>query len=110
MNKLTKQAKIVIRRLESLNLSVLAEVVRQLVVKSDEPSARKWISVDDELPEQRNLPRSRSVLIFCESNLCTFTAVYNFENGGWEYFAQGSVEVRGRVTHWMPLPEPPKQE
>lgn len=70
----------------------------------------EWISVEDKLPEQRNLPRSRSVLIYCKSNLCTFTAVYNFESCGWEYFACGSVEVMEYVTHWMPLPEPPEQE
>lgn len=71
----------------------------------------RWISVEDRLPDTRDW-----VLVIGEF----------VPEGGWfvpqiaEYFLDSwrldvdecsSPEDRGiRVTHWMPLPEPPKEE
>ena len=70
----------------------------------------EWISVDDRLPGKRTeMARSKNVLAWCADIECTFTACFNFQDNGWEYFARGTVEMHQRVTHWMPLPSPPKE-
>ena len=55
----------------------------------------KWISVEDRLPDhnQRVLAyRAESRDTFEEFRMCC----------GWA--------IKGKITHWMPLPEPPEEE
>lgn len=65
----------------------------------------EWISVKERLPGDR-----RSVLVYCPYNKCIFTAYYDDFAGEWVHFG-GCMpgEVYFPVTHWMPLPEPPKE-
>lgn len=63
----------------------------------------KWISVEDRLPEEGEVVmcrhKAREYPVFCqwdESDLC-------WENTSWTF-------GRGLITHWMPLPEPPKED
>lgn len=64
----------------------------------------EWISVKDRLPE----PGIRKVLVFVphEHGGIIDMARYLGENGwdfvSWKIFDSG-------VTHWLPLPEPPKE-
>lgn len=65
-----------------------------------------WISVKERLPSIH-----QRVLVWCESKTiqkhvtaCTFMADYSGKGKG-PYFSR---HVRN-VTHWMPLPEPPKE-
>jgi hypothetical protein len=61
--------------------------------------AREWIAVTDRLPDTRGAMHcSVPVLIHDELGPCV-RAYY--ANGGWY---SGT-----NVTHWMPLPEPPKE-
>lgn len=64
---------------------------------------QEWISVDERLPEPNKL-------VLC---------IWEREDDGWNYgFARYqrenvwyvSNEGMPRVTHWMPLPEPPKMK
>jgi hypothetical protein len=64
---------------------------------------QEWISVKDRLPDEYRLV------------LCRWTrgigasygfARYNHDNGVWYVSNEGMPEV----THWMPLPQPPKGE
>lgn len=65
----------------------------------------EWISVNERLPEDR-----RSVLVYCPYNKCIYTAYYEDFNDEWYYFGCGGrIEVYYTVSHWMPLPEPPKE-
>ena len=65
-----------------------------------EPKFGEWISVKDRLPERRTYvlcyfkyePESPNVV------------VENYYHGGGHWLSEGS-----HVTHWMPLPEPPKE-
>lgn len=61
-----------------------------------------WISVEDRLPEDL-----RDVLVYAEhltGGVRTVERAYCNQYGDWQ-------EVNGKtVTHWMPLPEPPKEE
>ena len=59
----------------------------------------EWISVDDELPEI-----TESVLI--TNNEITGHAYYMGEH--WKIVASNTPVNKRDVTHWMPLPEPPK--
>lgn len=60
-----------------------------------------WISVKDRLPE-----RADDYLVYFDDGFITTTSYTADENGemDWELWA-GS----GEPTHWMPLPEPPKE-
>ena len=53
----------------------------------------------------------RAILVYRADNRCTHAAVWDDELKTWVHFGMGGVRmVGGEVTHWMPLPEPPKQE
>jgi hypothetical protein len=63
-----------------------------------------WISVKERLPQDRY-----SVLVYCPDNKCAFTAYYDDSVGKWVHFGGLPDEVYRPVSHWMPLPEPPKE-
>ena len=58
----------------------------------------KWISVKDRLPKQYEL-----VLVFNRNNF------YLAIREGIEFY-EYKEEYSISVTHWMPLPEPPKED
>lgn len=68
---------------------------------NDVPS--KWISVKDRLPEG-----SKKVLGTKKGASAAFVFYGKWHNGNW-YDLEWSCYRYG-VTHWMPLPEPPKGE
>lgn len=61
----------------------------------------RWIPVTERLPEKR-----KWVLCKCQANI---VEVLRFENAEW-YHDPAHVYMFEFVTHWMPLPEPPKEE
>lgn len=64
-------------------------------------SVPQWISVKDRLPKYEN------PVLAGNAELCFVnTAWYHVETKRWE-FPSG---IFCEVTHWMPLPEPPKGE
>ena len=80
--RLAPDALALIERLESERDAALSKVP-------------KWISVEDRLPDhnQRVLAyRAESRDTFEEFRMCC----------GWA--------IKGKITHWMPLPEPPRRE
>ena len=67
-----------------------------------QPKFGEWISVEDRLPDTRH------AMLVCTRNRNNVPkiAMAYFENGfGW----CGSGGRWNNVTHWMPLPEPPKE-
>jgi hypothetical protein len=65
-----------------------------------------WISVDDRLPESEY----RVVIIWCHGMYWPDYMDVGVHIGGkWNNGDSRVNGVSGRVTHWMPLPEPPKQ-
>lgn len=67
----------------------------------------EWISVKDRLPEV-----GKPVLVYRGRCLGELMNVYVLlDEGRWEddYGYYGSAEDEG-ITHWMPLPQPPKGE
>jgi hypothetical protein len=69
-----------------------AEITDIAKVKAE---GRQWISVTERLPEHSGL-----VLTYYNCGTCDVSFIHN---GKW----YGDCDD-GRVTHWMPLPEPPK--
>ena len=78
----------------------------------------EWISVDDEMPEAR-----QEVLVFCKWDNSPLIAFH--DNTDWtekcdnlevigdacattNIHEVGVKDVGCEITHWMPLPEPPK--
>lgn len=67
--------------------------------KEHAPKCGKWISVEDELP-----PEEINVIVCTTSR--NIAIDYRYSNSGvWR-----TEFNRYSVTHWMPLPEPPKKE
>lgn len=68
----------------------------------------EWISIKDKLPEVRQLTSgiitSDRLLIFVDGDISVgyYNGSYwNDEGNDWNYV---------KVTHWMPLPEPPEEK
>ena len=59
---------------------------------------QRWIPCSERLPKQ-----FEDVLVFDALNNTVFT-VYYYKHDGW----YNGWDVEG-ITHWMPLPEPPKE-
>ena len=69
----------------------------------------KWISVEDEMPHAE-YGESDNVLTINRVGICK---VLYFDGGCWCYPTGEPVSFgnpRWRITHWMPLPEPPKAQ
>lgn len=71
----------------------------------------KWISVKDRLPEI-----GQEVIVYCPSckrkvtALCRLIRYEEAVNFYWDNSYGGSnIHVQDAVTHWMPLPEAPKE-
>lgn len=62
-----------------------------------------WISVDERLPEDYE-----DVVIIMRDGASSWYRVAYREYGGWSF--GGGRRVNDEVTHWMPLPELPKEE
>lgn len=67
----------------------------------------QWISVNDQLPEE-----GKNVLVF--SGMIDVNNIPIYEIATYRIFNNGSCFVTGPyslsdITHWMPLPQPPKE-
>lgn len=77
------------------------------VVVSKMETTTRWIPVTERLPE-----KSGSYLVCSDREAVYETRFYpkkHFQNG---YIREAGFTKRGKtiITHWMPLPEPPKGE
>lgn len=65
-------------------------------------TVQKWIPVD---PNKHAYTGNRLIAL---SNGFV-TVGYQYGNGVWVYWRNGSIHATPDVTHWMSLPEPPKE-
>ena len=76
----------------------------------------KWISVKDRLPEE-----SGNYIVCCDDSSCSYgegiwyssdvVVVSEYYEGSWIWYEGGTEwSLENIVTHWMPIPQPPKGE
>lgn len=75
---------------------------------------QEWISVDERLPTCGELVLVSSMDLIAEKHGWFYLARYtNLQNDGVRFddkrWLAEDGGIFGRVTHWMPLPEPPKE-
>lgn len=75
----------------------------------------EWISVKDKLPEIKGNGRyAQTVVIACYDGDTVIPMIYERTTvrgeavERWKFYWDRIADVK--VTHWMPLPEPPKME
>lgn len=68
----------------------------------DDIVIRQWISVKDRLPED-----DAHYLVWV-SDACTVERAMYYGDGEW--LTEELDNLTRYVTHWMPMPEPPKEE
>ena len=71
-------------------------------------TVQEWISVNDRLPEPKHEFDARNWYLVALSNGVVKELAYEFNNNS--VFGYGWRETAYPVTHWMPLPNPPKGE
>ena len=71
-------------------------------------TVQEWVSVNDRLPEDSNDGFADAVLV--TDGFVQHMAY--FVGGEWRFAESGEIKepMWYRITHWMPLPEPPKGE
>ena len=71
-------------------------------------TVQEWISVTDRLPEDSNDGFADAVLV--TDGFVQHMAY--FVGGEWRFAESGEIKepMWYRITHWMPLPQPPKGE
>lgn len=76
-----------------------------------------WVSVNDRLPERAGLMHDESEYVLVCEDLSDITGLSGHQNvsvcgytaNGWDrYDCFGTIDPE-RITHWMPLPEPPEE-
>lgn len=80
------------------SLDYLMEIQRL----ENELKKHEWISVNDRLPDPLE-----DVLVIDSNGNIFISWVKEFGNGRFAYENRGDIT---HITHWMPLPEPPKEE
>ena len=93
------------------NVEISDELLKQLknapiTICKEEPSielVQEWISVKDRLPEE-----AADIIVYTTKKRIAFGYLYDghFRDEEHEIMANWNI---GEVTHWMPLPEPPKE-
>lgn len=91
-------------------LAVMADAL-ELLKAQDVPETNvvEWISVKDRMPETRH-----AVLVYTLYYKNIWAASMH-EDGNWYIWSPGNrvlldPDWHGPITHWMPLPEPPKED
>lgn len=73
------------------------------LIQQLEAQAPKWISVEERLP-----PTGKAVLVYVNNAKGVWPCVtIDAWDGSWVKNADSEWHI---VSHWMPLPEPPKEE
>ena len=112
LEQVVEEGNMQIQRLEAVNAELLTKV-EQLESKCRQPERERdadavdamprWISVEERLPEDYE-----DVVIIMRNGASSWYRVAYREYGGWSF--GGGRRVTDEVTHWMPIPQAPKEE
>ena len=94
------------RLIEECDYDDAEELAVQLIANgvtfaTDNNVGSKWIPVTERLPEKEG-----TYLTYTEKERIHLDCFCIYPNHGTKFWVGGN----GKVTHWMPLPEPPKGE
>lgn len=98
------------------NVIERAQMVIELIPAADVAPVQQWISVKDRLPEESGLYITFGCTAVPVRWLHNFDKDIGKFGAWWDYDTDGKKHPRYRfieeedITHWMPLPEPPKGE
>jgi hypothetical protein len=68
------------------------------------PAELEWISVEDRLPELFECYDHSAQVIVTDGRHIRLDCYYK----GWGWYEKKMWQMQDPVTHWMPLPNPPK--
>lgn len=91
-----------------------AELVAVSFAAQEVEEATKWVSVEERLPEMiEKLNYTRNVHAWCDNKLmimclCKIKSKYLWANCYNDPDGDGELDDKYEVTHWQPLPTPPK--
>ena len=94
---------LVVDNLNSRDYGMFTTGIEQAIDLTPTVEPMQWISV------KYRLPRSREVVVACDkygkmiTAVCTSGEFLYYDEEGYPHYLKG-------ITHWMPLPEPPKGE
>ena len=87
----------------SLNVHIDIDAVRRAV--NDVPAVSGWVSVKDRLPDKEG----QYICWFGKNTLIKGAAIATYLEELKAFGSFESLKTYPNVTHWMPLPEPPKE-
>lgn len=70
----------------------------EILPAADVAPVQEWVSVEDRLPEEN------TTVIVATDNGIVFQCLYSYD--GWDLWDDNDVNI----THWQPMPQPPKGE
>jgi hypothetical protein len=80
--------------------------VREKALQEMEPEFGEWVSVEDRLPDVDN-----DYLCAIQKSKSKYVTIRSYsQKRKWYGISFGYYYSQPNVTHWMPLPEPPKGE
>lgn len=75
------------------------------LIQQLEAQVPKWISVEERLPEDQ-----RSVLTVNGHGEIRIMGLWSKRGDAWTWVHNDRMMHYNDITHWMPLPEPPKED
>ena len=96
----------------ALDMAISALRARQ---EQESKTLNEWISVKDRLPEEDD----NYIVTACDEGCSagegiwysTVVVLAEYYKGSWTWYDGGrEYSLEGIVTHWMPMPQPPKGE
>lgn len=94
--------------IENISLEALSLLCGAKLI-AEAPTVGGWISVKDRLPKQKWTNYLVATKIQTDGTRGFNIAWVNDDNGVWKSNDEWICDGREIVTHWMPLPEPPKE-
>ena len=95
-----EQAAYVIEKLTAIREEQKAQIIA--MAAEIEEQLPRWIPVTERLPDA-----GERVLCYCRANI--YEVMKMRTDGDWVY-GTNHIYMHSFVTHWMPLPQPPKEE
>lgn len=79
-------------------VTTYAKLAIDALEKENGVTVQEWVSVEDRLPEEN------TTVIVATDNGIVFQCLYSYD--GWDLWDDNDVNI----THWQPMPQPPKGE